>query len=128
MIDIALGLSRGGERANLIEFARQVDALHMGQWLDMGLFDDEVEGWPEAFRQAVARTLARGGRIHFNLTGIDIHGALAGDPDEWIGRYTAWELQQIVRNAAWFAKTAFYRGGKLLNAAEVASLGIVSIS
>jgi hypothetical protein len=60
-----------------------------------------VTGWGEAFYQAVTRTLASGGRIHFALDGLDIAEALKGDPEIWGDRYTAWELQQIVRNESW---------------------------
>jgi hypothetical protein len=84
MIDIALGLFSDGRDADLAAFAREVDASYMSQWRDMELFDDDVEGWGQAFEQVVTRTLARGGRIHFNLTGLNIGEALGGDPDVWV--------------------------------------------
>ena len=84
MIDIALGLFSDGRDADLAAFAREVNASYMSQWRDMELFDDDVEGWGQAFEQVVTRTLARGGRIHFNLTGLNIGEALGGDPDVWV--------------------------------------------
>ncbi len=128
MIDIALGLFSDGRDADLAAFARGVDASYMAQWREMELFDDDVEGWGQAFEQVVMRTLARGGRIHFNLTGVNIEEALRGDPDIWVGRYTAWELQQIVRNRDWFASTVFYHNGIALTASEAAALGIELVS
>ena len=53
----------------------------MAEWRDMGLFDEDVEGMGLAFEQVVTRTLARGGRIHFNLTGMNVEEALRSDPD-----------------------------------------------
>ena len=128
MIDIALGLFSDGRDADLAAFAREVSASYMAQWRDMELFDDDVEGWGQAFEQVVTRTLARGGRIHFNLTGMNIEEALRDDPLVWVGRYTAWELQQIVRNRDWIAATVFYCDGVALTATEAAALGIELVS
>jgi hypothetical protein len=100
----------------------------MAQWREMELFDQDVQGWGQAFEQVVSRTLARRGRIHFNLTGIDIQEALRGDPEVWVGRYTAWELQQIIRRPEWFHQTTFYRDGLQLTAAETAALGVRLVS
>ena len=62
--------------------------------------------------------------VHFNLTGLDIADALAGDPNRWVGRYTAWELQQIVRRADWFERTTFYIDGVALTSEMKASVGL----
>lgn len=96
----------------------------MEQWKELGLYDADLPGFPAAFKQTLTRTLARGGRIHFNLDDLDVGRALAGNPDEWMERWTAWELQQIVRNPSWFKSTTFYQGGRALNTHEVESLGI----
>ena len=122
MGDIALGL----KEQSLEAFADRLNASYMSQWKDLGLFDDDVEGWGEAFRQSVTRTLEAGASIHFNLTGLNITEALEGDPAHWVGRYTAWELQQIVRCRAWFDRTTFYLHTKVLDSAELAALGIVT--
>ena len=94
--------------------------------VECGLYDeDEVDGsWGRAFELTLTRTLDAGGRFHFNLTGLDIAVALQGDPFVWVHGYTAWELRQIVRNAAWFENTLFYIDGNLLTPQEVAALGI----
>jgi hypothetical protein len=125
MADIALGIRSGS--GDLENFAAQVNASYMVQWGELGLYDEDVEGWGQAFQQVVTRTLAAGGRIHFNLTGIDIQDALKGDPNTWVDRYTAWELQQIVRNREWFGRTTFYAGGTTLTLKQVSDLGIVSL-
>src|SRR5438552_1421101 len=122
MRDIACGIQEAG----LIEFAAQVNAWYMGQWLELGLFDEGLEGWGQAFEQAVTRTLAAGGRIHFNLTGLDVGDALAGDPDLFAGRYTAYELQQIVRHRKWLEQTIFYHDGRVLAGEALISLGLTS--
>jgi hypothetical protein len=120
MADIALGMKEAGLEA----FAAMLNASYMSQWLDLGLYDDDVEGWGEAFFQAVTRTLSVGGRIHFCLDGLDIAEALNGDPNIWSDRYTAWELQQIVRNLEWFESTHFYLNGELLNSERLVDIGI----
>ena len=95
----------------------------MSQWAEMGLYED-AEGWGSAFRQVMVNTLKRGGRVHFNLDGVDVADALAGDPNEFVGRYTAYELQQIVGNAEWFSATTFYLNEKLLTGGELEKIGI----
>jgi hypothetical protein len=120
MSDIALGLADKGLEA----FAADRNASYMSQWRDLGLYDDNAEGWGEAFAQVVMNTLAIGGRIHFNLTGLNILEALAGDPQQFVGRYTSYELQQIVRNRRWFLQCTFYLHGRSLTLEDLASLGI----
>ena len=98
--DIALGIAEPGGRA----FAESVGAAFFRDWQALGLFDRAtVQGWGGAFEQAVGTTLRAGGRIHFDLTGLRIEEALAGDASTWVGRYTAWELQQVVANPAYRA-------------------------
>jgi hypothetical protein len=122
MCDIALGIQECG----LPAFAASVNAFHMGQWTERGLYDeDEIdESWGRAFELALTRTLVAGGRFHFNLTGLDIADALQGDPAVWVHGHTAWELRQIVRNPTWFANTLFYLDGQLLTPEAVLALGI----
>jgi hypothetical protein len=120
MHDIALGMQELGLQA----FANKVNALSMSEWTKHGLFDEDEDSWGRAFEQALTRTLACGGRFHFDLSGLNIAEALAGDPEIWVGRYTAWELQQIIRNSTWFSNTLFYLNGKQLLARELDSIGI----
>ncbi len=120
MGDIALGIQEQGLEA----FAAKLNASFVAQWLKLGLYDKSEESWARAFEQVLTKTLAGGGRFHFNLTGLDIADALNGDPSWWVDRYTAWELQQIVRNQAWFDNTLFYLGGNLLSMEQVKSRGI----
>jgi hypothetical protein len=120
MRDIALGIQEHG----LEVFAASVNASFMDQWIKLGFYDKTEESWGRAFEQVLTKTLAVGGRFHFNLTGLDIAGALKGDPEFWVDRYTAWELQQIVRNHEWFDNTLFYLDGNLLTQQGVRALGI----
>jgi hypothetical protein len=124
MCDIACGMQNAG----LEVFARSVGASYMSEWPDLQLYDEDVEGWGQAFEQVVSRTLDGGGRIHFNLDGVDIAQAFAGDPAEFVGRYTAYELQQICLHAEWFDRTLFYSGGAVLTPAEVVALGIQKLA
>lgn len=71
----------------------------------------------------MTRTIAGGGKVRFNLQGVNVSEALAGDPNMWVGRYTAWELQQVVSNPSYRAATTFYNTGHL-SAAEKAALGL----
>jgi hypothetical protein len=120
MSDIALGM----QEHNLEEFAAGVNASYMDQWKDLGFYDETEESWGRAFEKVLTKTLAVGGRFHFNLTGLDVAEALKGDPEIWVDGHTAWELRQIVRNHQWFGNTLFYLDGSLLTPEQVKSLGI----
>ena len=90
----------------------------------LGLYDEDVEGWGQAFEQAMERTIAAGGRVHFSLTGIDIAAALAGDPNYGVDRHAAWELQQVVAKPSWYSRTIFYLDGRTLDPDQLAQRGI----
>jgi len=120
MCDIALGLQEAG----LKEFAESVGGSYMSQWEELGLYDEDVEGWGQAFEQAMQRTLEAGGRVHFNLTGIDIAVALSGDPNYWVDRHAAWELQQIIATQTWYRSTIFYLDGCRLDSKQLRQLNI----
>jgi hypothetical protein len=64
------------------------------------------------------------GRIAFELNGLNVKEALAGDASIWVGRYTEWELQYITGNKELFNATDFYIKGVKQTAAEVKKLGI----
>jgi len=116
----------GKQHLQLEEFAAGVNAAWMKQWPELGLYDpDAVSGWGEAFAQVMKATVAAGGVVHFNLTGVDVTEALAGNPDLFVGRYTEFELQQIKLNPDWLRITKFYLDGRVLTDAELVALGIV---
>ena len=125
MSDIACGV-RYDQDGNpiLATFAAKVNAAFVEQWADLGLYDEGLGSFALAFDQAVNRTIAQGGRIHFSLDALDVGEALAGDPGESVGRYTAWELQQIVRKAEWFKHTVFYLHDMALTSDQLAAMGI----
>lgn len=124
MQDIALGVQIVDGKSNLAEFAEFVAAAPMSEWAALALYDENVEGWGPAFEQVMTRTIAASGRIHFELSGLTIDDALRGDPSIWVGRYTAWELQQIVSRQDWFSATSFYQRRRLLDREELERLGI----
>lgn len=125
MRDIACGKQHAG----LEEFATSIGAAPMHEWRRLGLYDPTtVAGWGEAFNQVVNKTIADGGKIHFNLDDVDVPEALRGDPDEFVGRYTEFELQQVTLNYEWFVNTIFYLNGQVLSAESLAKLGITAPS
>jgi hypothetical protein len=62
--------------------------------------------------------------VHFELSGLNIKEALSGDPSVWVGRYTAWELQQVVGSSSLFNRTKFYLRGVQQTPAQIAQMGI----
>lgn len=97
----------------------------MNRWKALGLYDDGVRGWGRAFMQTMSRAKASGGRIHFDLTGLDIARAKAGNPANWSDSYTAFELRVILRRRDWFEITDFYLNGKILTMQERIKMGLV---
>lgn len=64
--------------------------------------------------------------INFELQGLNISEALAGDASKWVGRYTAWELQQITKSPELFKKTTFFLDGAKQTPEQLKTLGIVA--
>ncbi|HRK29818.1 MAG TPA: hypothetical protein PLD59_01970, partial [Tepidisphaeraceae bacterium] len=123
-IDIALGMYEHPMPGNLEAFAQLVRATHSRQWEQVGFYSkDEFLGWDDVFGRVVNATIARGGKIRFDLDGVNVPQALAGDHTVWVGRYTSWELQHI-RRPSWFEHTVFYENGQVLTPQQVAAKGI----
>lgn len=122
--DISLGIRRqhGGM---LEEFSERIGAPEMSRFKELGLYDEGVNGWGRAFMQIMNRTKAAGGRAHFDLTGVDIARAKAGNPASWQDSYTAFEFRSILRRRDWFEITDFYRHGTKVTPQEMIDLGIV---
>lgn len=91
----------------------------------MGIYnpDNPMDVFPVVFGRFINLTIARGGKVRFNLDGVDVPTALNGNHTAFVGRYTAWELQHI-RRPGWFEHTVFYRNGRALTPEEVQALGI----
>ena len=118
----------GKEHLGLEEFAARVNAAAMKQWPELGLYDpDAVSGWGAAFHQVMNNTLAAGGKVHFNLDGIDIADVLRGDPNMFVGRYTEYELQQITLNPEWFRNTRFYLAARYFRREQLTNLGVRAV-
>ncbi len=123
-VDVALGLDTIKGKPTLDEFAKATGAFRDNAWKDQGLHNAAPGRFDLAFKQTLDKVAGGGGRIKFNLDSLDIPKALAGDPADRVGRYTEWELQQIVRNQKWYDSTDFYLNGRMLTPAEVKQLGL----
>ena len=122
-VDVVLGI-RKNRIADFTAFAEKHGAPFT-EWEELGLVKNVPEGrFDIMFEQALEKTVSTGNKISFDLTELKIAEALAGDPTLRVGRYAAWELQQLVRNKTWFAQTEFYLNGAKLLPAKVAELGI----
>jgi hypothetical protein len=117
--DIALGLQVGVRRGMLQRFAATVGATSFHGWYVRNVSrkgDDDPYGgeFELKFKNALARTVRGGGRIKFNLTGLDVKGALAGRKS-----ITNWELREVLGNPKYRAVTDYYRQDALGNVTRV---------
>lgn len=100
--NLALGMDSQG----LDAFARQTQAItamtaYDRKYVVFGIAEDDFMG---VFDGIAAEFIANGGRLKFNLTGLDPNFAGAG-------RATARELGRIVRNPAFESATDFFENG-----------------
>ncbi|MCC6750123.1 MAG: hypothetical protein IT371_20825 [Deltaproteobacteria bacterium] len=105
-------------------FAAQRHAADYTQWPALGLIGAATTGgpdYPKEFQKVMGRVMARKGTVVFNLTMLDVQQALAKDA---VGA-TSHELQQIVHNPQWFARTTFFLDGRPLTKQQVRELGVV---
>ncbi|MFM2283057.1 MAG: hypothetical protein RL222_561 [Bacteroidota bacterium] len=89
-------------------------------WRSQG--DNTLRGRGAAFKNITSRAKT----INFELQGLNISEALAGDASKWVGRYTAWELQQITKSPELFKKTTFFLDGAKQTPEQLKTLGIVA--
>jgi hypothetical protein len=101
--DLALGLDDSGR---LRDFAR---ANGVNYYNDV--IEDLYPGMPfSSLTTAIDETIAAGGRIHFNLTGIKgVDDIVKASSDVGLG-YTARELRYVCSNATVLAATTFHGG------------------
>lgn len=105
--------------------AAKVGAPYYSEWVNLGIYNPtQFEGWGSAFKFITDKVVASKGIIHFELNGVNIPKALAGDANTWVGRYTEWELQQVTGSAKLFKHTNFYINGVKQSAKELTKLGI----
>lgn len=123
--DVALGLYRNGQ-GGLPRFADEVDGVPYWQWLAKGLVPGGTKSWGTKFHYVLHNTINKGGRIKFNLTGLDLDRALGTPLVPQPGKLgmTNWELRQIMGNKRFFEATDFYLDGRLLTPEEAAELGV----
>ena len=122
--DVALGLRTIDGVPSLRPFGDRLGAVIDEDWARLGLHDAPPGRFDLAFRQTLDNAVGGGGRIKFNLDSLDVQKALAGNPVERVGRYTEWELQQIVGNRKWFEATDFFLNRRRLTVEELLQLGI----
>lgn len=122
-LDVTMGMVKN-EGASL-NTAAKTGAPFYSDWAKLGIYNSaNFKRWGDAFKYITDKVIGSGGKIHFELQGLDIPGALAGDASIWVGRYTAWELQQITQSASLFKNTVFYLNGVKQTAKQLAKLGI----
>jgi RHS repeat-associated protein len=122
-VSVTLGMMKN-EGAS-VATAAKVGAPYYSEWANLGIYNpSHFEGWGGAFKFVTDKVLSTKGTIHFELHGLNISDALAGDPNIWVGRYTAWELQQVTNSTRLFNNTIFYLHGVRQTAKQLAELGI----
>jgi hypothetical protein len=131
--DVALGKEYTPGRATLDQFGATIGASIYRTWGTRGLATHgsaAIAEFAERFHDAMKTAISRGGRIKYDLTGIDIARAktTVGDavPNKGI---TAWELRQVLSHPEYLAATDFYLQGKdgayqKLDAKDLDALGI----
>jgi hypothetical protein len=115
--DVGLGLKGSSD----------VGGIPNQAWVARGLADDGP--FVRRFYQALYRSTSRGGRIRFNLDGLDVAQALRAqrfsDPFlEGVG-VTNWELQQVLAIPQFRSSVIFYRGGLPLSQLNLRTLGLL---
>lgn len=125
---LGLGLSRQNPRFHqLLDFRNRLrlqgrEVSYYREWVP-NRWVMTNRGWPAAFYQMAEQ--ARG-TIHFNLDGIDIRRILKNpSPTNAVGRYTAWEFEQILGNKELYRRTVWYQNGRPVSQATLNRLGIV---
>jgi RHS repeat-associated protein len=122
-LDVTMGMVKN-EGASLATAAK-TGAPYYSEWAKLGIYNPaNFKGWGDAFKYITDKVIASGGKINFELKGLDIPTALAGDANIWVGRYTAWELQQITKSATLFKNTEFYLNGVKQTTEQLIKLGI----
>jgi len=122
-ISVTIGRKYEGVAANTAE---KVGAPYYTEWEQAGIYNiKDFEGWGEAFKYVTNKVISSKGKIHFELAGIDIRKALAGNPTEFVGRYTEYELQQVILDLNLFKNTEFYLNGVKQTANDLKNLGVI---
>jgi len=118
---IALGLGRDPDyNPLLVPFAKARGAFSNENWIDEGLADEGP--FQDRFAQATTRSIASGGRIHFNLDYLSINKALAADVSGGpydIGGFTNWELHQVLNSPELYPFTDWWIGDQQLSLQDV---------
>lgn len=110
------------------------DKKQYRNWYKDGTVDPDLgpENSPAIFRVKFEQAASRASRINFDIRGVDpVKAFRQGDtirlPRSLTSRdpafegygFTAWELRTIMMNKRYFAKTTFYRNGRLLTPEEL---------
>ena len=116
-----IAFSRGLFEGKTQKFAKSVNASY---------FDDfQIKGFAfigdtyDIIRQSIASALSKGGKIHFELSGVDkIKDVVSGKLSRG---YTDFELRTIVKDSNALKNTNFYMDGKKLTQEALTEMGII---
>jgi hypothetical protein len=129
---VVLGLNRNEVRNQIGTLAVALKGSAYYHWHEHGLTD----GYPTSkyffavFHRAMRKVVWGGGRIRFDLTGLNIRRLLAVKDAERVkpGKITGWELLQLRKDPYLFSAIDFYRhdgtGYKMVSPEEVERMGI----
>ncbi len=123
--NVALGLERIEGVNSLQPFASKFGASTSHCWEQLGLETAPNDRFDLAFQQTLDAIIQNNGRVKFNLDSLDVAAALAGDPNDRVGRFTEWELQRIVRNQNWLDSTDFYLDCEKQTEEQLVAMGII---
>jgi hypothetical protein len=122
-VSVTLGLSNNGGASQATAILTK--APYYAEWEAAFIYNSKnFEGWGAAFKYVTDKVMATKGSIHFELSGLNIGEALSGNPSIFVGRYTSYELQQIIANPKLFSNTTFYMNVVEQTAEQLAKLGI----
>ncbi|SFP79758.1 RHS repeat domain-containing protein [Parafilimonas terrae] len=122
-IDITLGMMKNGGATAAT--AAKTGAPFYTEWANLGIYNpSHFEGCGGAFKFVTDKVIASKGTVHFELSGLNIQEALAGDANIFVGRYTSWELQQVISDVTLFKNTSFYLNGVKQTTKQLSELGI----
>jgi hypothetical protein len=123
---IALGLDGDPLGGDLLgPFAQARGAYMNADWMKQGLAD--IGPFQQRFAQAAERSIASGGRVHFNLDYVSIDRALDADTSEGPygpGGFTNWELQQVLNSSRIYPSTDWWIGNDQLSPQDIIDFGL----